>query len=64
MGLAEKLANRGAQVGAFTPREVADLYVLRELLEVAAARDRAAIFRANRAFHRLLFSYCPNGFLV
>lgn len=90
-GVIELVPNKGAQVRAFTPDEVCDLYALRELLETEAARqiplplprvavaqlreaqahhdgavsarDAGAIFRANLAFHRLLFSYCPNAFL-
>ncbi|TPE48974.1 GntR family transcriptional regulator [Amaricoccus solimangrovi] len=92
IGVVELIPNRGAQVRAFTPAEVRDLYDLREMLETGAAArlpaplpasalaaleaaqrrhdaaveagDKAAIFRANRAFHARLFSFCPNPFLV
>jgi DNA-binding GntR family transcriptional regulator len=92
IGVVEAVPNRGAQVRAFGPGEVRDLYDLRDTLESAAAArlplplpapdvaalreaqavhdagvaagDKAAIFRANQAFHARLFSFCPNRFLV
>jgi DNA-binding GntR family transcriptional regulator len=38
MGLVERQPNRGAAVRALTPKEVEDIYAVREILEVAAAR--------------------------
>ncbi|MCX8996986.1 GntR family transcriptional regulator [Rhizobiaceae bacterium BDR2-2] len=91
-GVLEHIPNKGAQVRAFSPDEVRNLYDLRALLETEAASkiplpltpeaeeklreaqsvhdaaveadDPARIFRANIAFHRELFSLCPNPFLV
>ena len=41
IGLVERQPNRGATVRALTPREVEDIYGVRELLEVAAAKEVA-----------------------
>ena len=38
MGLVERLPNRGAYVCELTPQEVIDIYDVREILEVAAAK--------------------------
>ena len=40
MGLVERLPNRGAYVCELTPQEVIDIYDVREILEVAAAKHR------------------------
>lgn len=58
-GVLEHLPNKGAQVRAFTPAQVADLYALRELLETSAAAliplplaaDDAARLRAAQSVH-------------
>lgn len=91
MGLVERRRNVGALVRAFTPRQVEELYAMRELLEAeaarliplpvpperlapleavqrrhdaaVAARDAAAVFRANLAFHETLFALCGNDTL-
>ena len=45
--------------------DLARLYAVQRAHDAAsAARDPAAIFRANLAFHRTLFALCPNAFLV
>lgn len=41
LGLVERQPNRGAMVRALTPRDVEEIYAVRELLELAAARDVA-----------------------
>jgi len=38
-GLVERQPNRGAMVRALTPRDVEEIYAVRELLELAAARE-------------------------
>ena len=39
IGLVERIKNRGAFVKAYTPKEVEDLYAMRELLETAGAKS-------------------------
>jgi len=41
LGLVERQPNRGAMVRALTPRDVEEIYAVRELLELAAAREVA-----------------------
>ncbi|KZC98809.1 GntR family transcriptional regulator [Oceanibaculum pacificum] len=59
MGLIERHRNRGAVVKAYTPEEVQQLYVVREMLETGAARliplplpaDRIAALEAIQRAH-------------
>src|SRR5690349_17862471 len=39
LGLVERQPNRGAMVRALTPRGVEEIYAVREILELAAARE-------------------------
>lgn len=39
LGLVERQPNRGATVRALTPRDVEEIYAVREILELAAARE-------------------------
>ena len=41
LGLVERQPNRGAMVRALTPRDVEEIYAVREILELAAAREVA-----------------------
>jgi DNA-binding GntR family transcriptional regulator len=48
-----------------SPEAMAELRAIQDLHDAACdAGDLVAVFRTNAAFHRSLFSLCPNPFLV
>jgi DNA-binding GntR family transcriptional regulator len=71
-GLVERIPNRGALVRGLTPKEVREIYAVRERLEelqrrhtaAIAAGDLLTVFYSNLSFHQVLFGLCGNACLI